>query len=59
MLTTTTAPHETAIHAVWELAGITPGQAVERAGVPLRVIYSPEASPALLARVVRLSLDQS
>ncbi|WP_087484018.1 hypothetical protein [Brachybacterium massiliense] len=55
MPTMTPPPHRAAIDAVWALAGISPQQAAEKAGVPLRVIYSREASPALLARVVRLS----
>lgn len=48
-------PHRAAIDALWAIAGVAPEEAAERAGVPLRVIYSPAASPALLARVVRLS----
>lgn len=56
MLVTTPPPHGHPIDTLWAMVGITPRQAAERAGIPLRVIYSREVSPALLARVVRLSL---
>lgn len=49
-------PHQSVFDALCALAGVRPVEAAERAGVPLRVIYSRSASPALLARVVRLSV---